>query len=190
VPIAYQPELARVSLPGGGSQSLGDAFGLGDIVYQGFFKPASSGNFSFGVGPVISFPSATDTVLGTGKLSLGPTAVGLFTRRRIVAGALINNVWSVAGDSDRQDVSFLTLQPFFNYNLDDGWFLSTAPIITANWQASGDNVWTVPVGGGFGRVFLMGKQPINMSATAFYNAIRPEGAAEWTLRLTASLLFP
>lgn len=181
VPLAYQPELA----PG-----VGNTFGLGDVLYQGFLSPAPTGNFSWGAGPAISFPTATDTVLGSGKWSVGPAAVGIWSIDNIVTGALINNIWSFAGDSDRQDVNFLTFQPFFNYNLDDGWFINTAPIITANWEASGGDVWTVPIGAGFGRVFAIGQQPVNMSAAAYWNAIRPEGAAEWTLRLQMNLLFP
>jgi hypothetical protein len=181
LPLAYQPELA----PG-----VGNTFGLGDVFYQGFLSPANTGNFSWGIGPAIVFPTATDRVLGTGKWSIGPAAVGIWSVDRIVAGALINNVWSFAGAGDRQDVSFLTLQPFFNYNLNDGWYINTAPIVTANWQASAGNVWTVPIGGGFGRVFAIGRQPVNLSAAAFWNVVRPEGAADWTLRMQITLLFP
>jgi hypothetical protein len=181
VPLAYQPELA----PG-----VGNTFGLGDILYQGFLSPTPTGNFSWGAGPAISFPTATDTVLGSGKWSIGPAAVGIWSIDNIVTGALINNIWSFAGDGDRSDVNFLTFQPFFNYNLDDGWYINTAPIITANWKASGDNVWTVPIGAGFGRVFAIGQQPVNASAAVYWNAIRPDGAAEWTLRLQMNFLFP
>jgi hypothetical protein len=181
LPLAYQPELA----PG-----VGNTFGLGDIFYQGFLSPVTTGNFSWGIGPAIVFPTATDRVLGTGKWSIGPAAVGIWSVDRIVAGALINNVWSFAGAGDRQDVSALTLQPFFNYNLNDGWYINTAPIVTANWQAAAGNVWTVPIGGGFGRVFAIGRQPVNLSAAAFWNVVRPEGAADWTLRLQITLLFP
>jgi hypothetical protein len=181
LPLAYQPELA----PG-----VGNTFGLGDIFYQGFLSPVTTGNFSWGIGPAIVFPTATDRVLGTGKWSIGPAAVGIWSVDRIVAGALINNVWSFAGAGDLQDVSALTLQPFFNYNLNDGWYINTAPIVTANWQAAAGNVWTVPIGGGFGRVFEIGRQPVNLSAAAFWNVVRPEGAADWTLRLQITLLFP
>ena len=181
VPLAYQPELA----PG-----IGNTFGLGDILYQGFLSPTPTGNFSWGAGPAISFPTATDTVLGTGKWSIGPAAVGIWSIDRIVTGALINNIWSFAGDSSRQNVNFLTFQPFFSYNLDDGWFINTSPIITANWEASGGDVWTVPIGAGFGRVFTIGQQPVNMSAAVYWNAIKPEGAADWNLRLQMNFLFP
>jgi hypothetical protein len=48
---------------------------------------------------------------------------------------LINNLWSFAGDEDRPNVNAMRLQPFFNYNLPEGWYLTTSPIITANWEA-------------------------------------------------------
>jgi hypothetical protein len=48
------------------------------------------------------------------------------------------------------DVNLFTLQYFINYNMDDGWYLITAPINTANWKADSDNRWTVPLGGGVG----------------------------------------
>jgi len=180
VPIAYQPELAA----GGDS-----AFGLGDINYTGFFVPNTTGSFTWGVGPSIVLPTATDTVLGTGKWSIGPAAVGLVSQGPIVTGALVSQLWSFAGDDDRSDVSLLTIQPFFNYNFEGGWYVSTSPIITANWEANGDQ-WTLPIGGGGGRVFNIGRQPVNASLQAYWNAIRPEGAADWTLRAQLTLLFP
>jgi hypothetical protein len=180
IPVAYQPELA----PG-----VGNVFGLGDIFYQGFFSPKDSGSFTWGIGPAIVLPTATDEVLGSGKWSVGPAAVGLVTRGPIVAGALVNNVWSIAGDGDRANVSLLTLQPFFNYNFAGGWYATTSPIINANWLATGEK-WTVPIGGGFGRVFPIGTQPVNLSLQGYWNAVRPEGAAEWTLRGQLTFLFP
>jgi hypothetical protein len=180
IPISYQPELAS---------GLNSAFGLGDINYTGFFVPQSAGNFTWGVGPSILLPTATNTVLGTGKWSIGPAAVGLVTTGPIVTGALVSQLWSFAGDSDRQDVSLLTVQPFFNYNFAGGWYASTSPIITANWQANSDQ-WTVPLGGGVGRVFKIGSQPVNASLQAYWNAIKPEGVADWTLRAQMTLLFP
>ncbi len=180
IPIAYQPQLAA---------GLDSAFGLGDINYTGFFVPNTTGNFTWGVGPSIVLPTATDTVLGTGKWSIGPAAVGLVSQGPIVTGALVSQLWSFAGDSDREDISLLTVQPFFNYNFEGGWYATTSPIITANWQADSDQ-WTVPLGGGMGRVFNIGSQPVNASLQAYWNAIKPEGAADWTVRAQLTLLFP
>jgi hypothetical protein len=126
VPLIYQPELAQIPLPDGSTESIGDVFGLGDIIYQGFFSPQNSGNFTWGIGPILSFPTATDTVLGAGQWSAGPAAVGLVTSGPIVTGALVNQLWSYAGDGDRPDVSALTIQPFFNYNFDRGWYVTTS----------------------------------------------------------------
>ena len=68
----------------------------------------------------------------------------------VTTGFLILNFWSFAGDEDRADVNAMTLQPFINYNLPKGWYLTSSPLITANWEADDDNRWTVPIGGGSG----------------------------------------
>ena len=84
----------------------------------------------------------------------------------------------------------MTLQPFLNYNLDKGWYLLSAPLITANWEADGDNRWTVPIGGGFGRIFKIGHQPINAQLTAYYNAVKPDDTgADWQLRASGRSFF-
>jgi hypothetical protein len=71
-----------------------------------------------------------------------------------------------------------------------GWSLSMSPTITANWQASSGNVWTVPVGGGVARVFRLGFQPMNASAAFFGNAVHPAGGSPWSMRAQLSFLFP
>jgi len=104
---------------------------------------------------------------------------------------LILNVWSFAGDQDRADVNALTLQPFVNYNMADGWYLTTSPLITANWKANGENRWTVPIGGGFGRIFKIGDQSVNANIAAYYNVVTPEDTgANWQLRAEWTFLFP
>ena len=112
--------------------------------------------------------------------------------RTEVAGALgirRSHQQCVAGAGDVR-VNQMLVQPFINYNLPDGWYLTSSPVITANWVASEDNRWTVPVGGGFGRLFKVGKFPVNAQAQAFYDALRPTGVASWTLRLQLQLLLP
>jgi len=124
-------------------------------------------------------------------LSAGPTGVVLVTTKHAVFGALANNVWSFAGSSERRSVNQLLVQPFFNVNFSRGWYLTTSPIITANWEAaSGAEQWTVPIGGGFGRVFAIGEQKVNASLQAFWNVVKPDGAGDWTLRAQFQFLFP
>jgi hypothetical protein len=62
--------------------------------------------------------------------------------------------------------------------------------MAVNWLAAPGQQWTVPVGGGFGRVFRVGDQPISASIEAYYNAVRPTGASDWQLRTFVALLFP
>ena len=110
---------------------------------------------------------------------------------RWVLGALVNNLWSVGGDEERNDVNVFLTQPFVNYNMAGGWYLVSGPIITANWNASEGNKWTVPVGGGFGKIFRVGKQPMNVNTQLFYNVTHPElTGGKWEWRVQVQLLFP
>jgi hypothetical protein len=77
-----------------------------------------------------------------------------------------------------------------NYNMADGWYLSSSPIITANWKADDDNTWTVPLGGGFGKIFRIGNLPINAQLQSFYNVEHPQFGPEWSIRFQLQFLFP
>jgi len=87
-------------------------------------------------------------------------------------------VWSVSG-SGQQDINLFTLQYFVNYNLPDSWYLTTAPIITANWEATSDNRWTIPFGGGVGKIFKIGKQAVNAQVGAYKNVESPNFGPDW-----------
>jgi hypothetical protein len=173
--------------------------GLGDLTPEFFFSPrkptllAPGLGMVWGLGPVFQFPTATNDELGSGKWSAGPTFVVFFDDRplHVTTGFLINNLWSYAGDEGRSNVNAMTLQPFFNYNLPKGWYLTSSPVITANWEANSDNRWTVPIGGGIGRIFKIGDQPINAQLTAYYNVVTPDDTgANWQLRTQWTFLFP
>ncbi len=96
----------------------------------------------------------------------------------------------MAGDDTRRSVSQLLLEPFINYNLADGWYLLTDMIITANWQADSGNRWTMPLGGGLGKMFAIGNQKMNTKVEAYYNVEKPHGAPDWSLNWTLQFLFP
>lgn len=104
-----------------------------------------------------------------------------------VVGGLVSQVWSF--DEDRT-VNLTTIQPFVNYNFHGGWYLTTSPVITANWKAKSGDRWTLPIGGGFGRVFKVGRQPVNLQLAAYYNAVTPSGGSSWQVRTQLQFLFP
>jgi len=180
VPVVSQP--ARV--PGENRQS-----GLGDTTFTAFLSPSEPGAVVWGVGPAVLLPTATAGRLGADKWGLGPSVVLLAMPGNWVVGSLFSNLWSVGGSGD-ESINLFTWQYFVNYNLPRGWYLVTAPIMNANWKANSGNRWTIPIGGGVGRVLKLGKLPINAQAQAFYNVERPRGAADWQLRMQIQLLFP
>jgi hypothetical protein len=189
-PIIYQPlPIAQASGPP--SQSTG-VYGLGDMNPSFFLVPKKS-KIIWGIGPTFVLPTATNTTyLGQGKLSMGPSVVALVQPKHWTIGALANNVWSVAGHSniDKPPVNQFLLQWFVNYNMKKGWYLTTSPIITANWRAPSGDVWTVPWGGGVGRIMKVGFQPVNITAQFYANPTRPANTSPWGLRLQFVLLFP
>ena len=128
--------------------------------------------------------------LGTDKWSAGPAAVVLTMPGNWVLGALAQNLWSFAGSDSAKDVNKLTFQYFINYNLPDGWYLTTSPIITADWNKPGSERWTVPFGGGFGRLVKFGKQPVDFKLQAYANVVHPDAGPEWSVMAAVKLLFP
>ena len=180
-PIVWQP------YP---NQNAGGQYGLGDMNPTFFLSPGKPGKVIWGVGPAFVIPIATSQILGQGKFSLGPSFVALTQPGHWTLGALVNNVWSVAGSDNRPAVNQMLLQYFVNYNLKKGWYISISPILTADWKASSGNVWTVPFGGGVGRIMKLGFQPVNLTAQFYYNAVRPDGASSWGMRLQLAFLFP
>jgi hypothetical protein len=175
----------------GETTQSGRAFGLGDTNYSLFLNPVeTSGSLIWGLGGSINFPTATDDRLGSGKWSAGPTAVGLLQPSWGTVGTLVRQLWSFAGQSDRKDVNQTLVEPFVNYNLDDGWYLLSDSVITVDWEASSGNRVTLPLGGGFGKVFTIGGQPMNMRAESYYNVVHPDGGPTWTIGFTVQFLFP
>ena len=180
-PIIYQPELVR---------GQGSEFGLGDINQALFIGPSDPGSIIWGVGPIFLLPTATDKRLGADKWGVGPAGVALTMRGPWVFGGLAQNIWSFAGDSDREEVNQFLVQPFLNYNLGKGLAIGTSPMITANWKAPSGEKWTVPIGVNVSQVIPIGKLPINWILGGYYNVEKPTNGADWTLRFQVNFMFP
>ena len=163
-PIVWQP------YP---DQKTGGVFGLGDMSPTFFLAPRKPGAVIWGAGPALVIPTATSSMLGQGKLALGPSAVALAQPGQWTVGALVSNVWSVAG-SGRGDhpVNRMALQYFVSYNLPHEWYLSTAPTLTADWHATAGNVWTVPFGMGAGKLISVSSTSASGSLWQRFTAMR------------------
>jgi len=181
MPIIKQPDIATTN---------DNTWGLGSTLFTALLSPANSGSVIWGAGPAIQLPTTTDDQLGSRKWGAGPSVVVLTIQGPWVIGAISNQVWSIAGNNDRPNTSTFFTNAFINYNLSDGWYLTSSPIITANWEATSGNKWTVPVGGGFGKIQRIGGLPFNLSVAAYENVVRPDPGADWELRLQIALLLP
>ncbi|MHC4222514.1 MAG: hypothetical protein ACYSX0_02715 [Planctomycetota bacterium] len=67
---------------------------------------------------------------------------------------------------------------------------ASSPIVTANWEAASGEQWTVPIGGGFGKITRIGKLPGNVQFQTFYNVDHPTLGPEWSIRSQVQFLFP
>jgi hypothetical protein len=97
--------------------------------------------------------------------------------------------WSFAGSGNRADVNQLLMRGAINRQLPNDWFFVSAPLIVANWDAVGQD-WLIPVGGGIGRQFTLGKFPWAWSVQGYYNAIKPDSAPDWLVRFAIIAAVP
>jgi hypothetical protein len=188
-PIVNQPSAAAppVCASPNGCPST---FGIGDTQEQFFFAPKTQpGQLIWGVGPIFQAPTGSPSTLTSGKWAAGPDAVALIMPGKFVIGTLVTQLWSVAGPSNRPNLSVFFLQPFINYNLKNGWALSTSPNITANWSAT-QNRWAVPLGGGVARTFKDGDQLMSLAVSYYTYVTRPLVSPQTNLKISWSLLWP
>ncbi len=181
VPVVYQDEL----FPQAGSQ-----FGLGDINTSLFFSPKepTAGGLTWGIGPVILLPTATDSLIGARKWGAGPAGVALFLRGPWTAGVLANHIWSFAGDNDRPDISNTFAQPFVAYTWPSAWTLSVQSESTYNWETE---QWSVPVNAALSKLVMFGKLPVSLQAGVGYWAESPDTGPEGLrFRLQANVVLP
>jgi len=183
LPVISQPELGP---------NVGSQHGIGDTVFTAFLSPANPGHWIWGAGPVVQIPTHNSKELGNDNWGMGPSFVVLHLERGSpwVYGVLMNNVWSTSKDHQGGSYNNGLMQPFINYNFKGGLYLTSAPILTVDWKASNKDMWTVPIGGGVGKIFHLGKLPVNSQIGAYYNVEKPEFGADWQLRAQVQLMFP
>ncbi|UNY99620.1 hypothetical protein MQE36_04560 [Zhouia spongiae] len=166
----------------------GNQTGLSDAVISSFFSPkeATKGGIIWGAGPVLLAPTATDDLLGTKKFGVGPTGVILKQVGGYTVGALVNHIWSVAGNEDRPDVNATFLQPFIAHNFSGGYALALNTEFTQNWEADSSS----------GTVHLVGSKVISLGSQLAQVLLGPRvhygngNSAGWGIRGGIVLLFP
>lgn len=193
VPLIDQPSPASPAACAAAPTGCPWTFGLGDVDPQIFYAPKTKPDaVIWGAGAQFLFPTGTPSGLSAGQYGVGPAFVALIMPGNIVTGVLITQMFSVAGDITKPAISQFFIQPFFNYNLKDGWALFFGSSgITANWVATPQQgKWLVPIGTGVTKTFKLGDQPMQLGIQYFGNVVRPVNTPFGTVRFTWSLLFP
>jgi hypothetical protein len=169
--------------------------GLGDIVLWNalakneWTKPPNI----FGFGPTFMLPTATEDALGTEKWSAGPLALAfhLGPPGGFILGSVVQHWWSFAGDDDRKDVNMTNIQYVCYYRYSAATNIGFGPNIVANWENDSDDVWSIPVGGGFNTTIKIGPAPVKVGMEIYYYVEKPdEFGPEWQLRMTFTPVVP
>ena len=170
--------------------SSGYTSGIGNITLSGFLTPRDQDSkLLWGIGPVVSAPTATNLSTGNFDWGLGPTVMAVYRSGPWVVGSIINNVWSVGSTNSTENK--LDWQFFAHYNLSNGWAISTAPEIFANWTATtSDNRYTLPLGLGVSKTFKIGEQICNAGIQQYYYALHPDNGPQYMTQVSFSLVFP
>ena len=191
VPIAKSWEiLARPILPVSYSSVPSSEFGLGDVNLEAILSPTASPDLEWGVGVVLSAPTASRESLGWGKWTAG-LVIGVYRElERWTWSLVVTQQWSYAGDRHRDSVSFLQISPGLNYNFDDGWYATFAPPVSADFSIHRGQQWLVPLGAGLGKLFPIGRQSLSVSLEGYWSVIHPSGGPRATAVFTVTLVFP
>ncbi len=165
--------------------------GLGDLALVELLSPAHSGNWILGAGPTAIFPTATSVFTGQGKWQLGPTFVAGYLTKQFFLGVFPQQWWSIGGQHFRQDTNQMNLQPIAAIFFGEGWSLGYSGNILANWNAPSEDVWTVPVGLGLGKVVKLGRLPVKIQLALQYMPVHPRiSGQEWNVQVQITPVLP
>ena len=178
-PIVSQPPIA-----GGVGAS-----GVSDVLASFFLSP-SKGSITWGIGPAVSVPSTSVPALGTEKWSAGPTGVVLKQQGGWTYGALVNQIWSFAGNPNRANVNQMFLQPFVAYTTQNLWTITGQSETTADWQVDTPNRWNVPINVLAAKLATFGTFPASYQFGGGYFVVKPDNGATWKVRAAITILLP
>jgi len=180
VPVIWQTNLFGNEL---------SEFGLGDTTQSFFYSPKApmKGGIIWGAGPVFYYPTGTNEFTTGKKWGAGPTFVVLKQAGPATIGLLANHIWSVAGSSNRPDISATYMQPFISYTTKRATTFGINTESTYNWETK---KWLVPINATVAQLVRIGKQPVSFTLGGRYYVSSPEFGPRWGARFVTTLLFP
>ena len=154
----FRGSLPVLRVPTGSGTSTS---GLGDFnAFAAYLFDTGDPAVSFGVGPQLTMPTASEDETGTGSWQGGLASVYFNAKSpRFQWGGLVTWQTDFAGDDDRPGTNLLALQPFYFLQLGKGLYVRGAPIFVFDLE---NDTYHVPVGFGIGRVIPTPKVVYNI----------------------------
>ena len=181
MPIISQPSY----ITGDGTKT-----GLGNTSLTPYFSPkAAFHGLIWGIAPLALLPASSPDY-GTKNWGYGLSGVVLTMQGNWTIGTLLTQVWAPAG-ADSAQINETEIQPFLDYNLDGGWYITTSPIWTYDKRAPSGERWTVPIGAGVGKAFHWGTQALNAYVLGYKNVVKPNAnSSDWQLEAAIVIMIP
>lgn len=167
----------------------GDVTGLGDFnLFATYIIDTGNPAISLGLGPMVVAPTATDDALGAGKWQLGLANVFFDASSKVLQwGYLLTWQASVAGESDREDVSLGAFQPFLMLQLGQGWYARSTGIWSYDFE---HDYYAIPIGMGLGKVIPTEKVVYNVFVEPQYSVdTKGPGQPKWQIFAGLNLQF-
>jgi len=183
--LIARPSLNVTYLPSPHEQS-----GLQDLQTSFFLTPAKANTWIWGGGPIMQFPTASSSELGSGRWSAGPTAALAYMKGPWSDTILGYQLMSFAGNHARGSVNQTYVEPEISYNFESGWYVQCDPQMTFDWTADASDGWTIPMGADIGKAFTIGSHSLSLQGGAYDLLKRENGAPQWIARVSVTFLFP
>lgn len=160
-------------------------FGLSDINFSAFITPATPGKIFWGIGPAVTFPTATASILGAHKWAAGPTAAVMTQRNGWTLIVMARQMWSFAGSPDVPNVSPFYINPGAGYSFKSGAGVGGNLEISGDWNNVATQVFLNLTGS---MVSKFGKQPVSFVIGPRI-PLTSKTIGSWGLRAGFTLIF-
>jgi hypothetical protein len=144
-------------------------YGFGDMTLLVLLTQAAfAGDFIWGVGSVLTMPTATSVEYGEGGWQAGPAAAGLYLGDNWLFGLLSQHRWSTAVGDRSGAIQTTAIQYFFEYNISERSQIGMTNKILLNWNAANVDASAFPFDLDKARTLSVGKLPVKFSLDGFF----------------------
>ena len=143
----------------------------------------------WGAGPVVQVPTITSATLGSNVWGAGPSAVAVWSAARGSPACWSTTSGRSAARPELRAPATAAFSPIPSRprSSTTGGIL----VLAEHYRqlAVSRDKWTVPVGGGFGRIFRIGVFPVDLSISTYYNIVKLIIGGRWQLSTTLTFVF-